>query len=536
MPATARLSPPPAASVASTAAPRVGSSRRPRGARLDVEPAGPTCGSDPRQAMETVVRRLHARIGDRSYAMWFERSAKFDLREDGGALSVAVPNRFVADWIDRNYKGQLADVAGEAIGRDVSIAIRIDATAFDRQDTAAPTAPALRAGAARPTDRADATVAPRRRRPTGTAALLARRGLRHRLEQFVVGPSNELAYNASQRLAREAIEGARSASPLFLHGGCGLGKTHLLRGLVERAARLRPDAKVLYTTGEQFTNQYIDALRHGKLDAFRRQVRGLDLLAVDDVHFLARKEKTQEEFLHCFDELHLSGGRVVLASDQHPKLIDALSEKLVSRCVSGLVVQLHPPDPQTRLALVQQLAKRRGLVLAPGIDEAVAGRCLGSVRELAGLMHRLHALATLGTPDGKPAGGSPSVGHALLSRLAQQDASAAPPRPIRIEEVLDSVCQYLGVHPDQVRGRGRQRPIVLARQLTVYLAKRLTHMSYPEIARALGRSNHSTVITADQRMDRQYDANQPQQLPGRTEPVGSVELVERLRREVMQHR
>jgi chromosomal replication initiator protein len=355
------------------------------------------------------------------------------------------------------------------------------------------------------------------------------------LDRFVVGPCNEMGF-AAARAAAEPQDTEVAGGPTFLHGGCGLGKTHLLRGLVERAARLRPDAKVLYTTGEQFTNQYIDALRHGKLDAFRRQVRGLDLLAVDDVHFLARKEKTQEEFLHCFDELHLSGGRVVLASDQHPKLIDALSEKLVSRCVSGLVVQLHPPDPQTRLALVQQLAKRRGLVLAPGIDEAVAGRCLGSVRELAGLMHRLHALATLGTPDGKPAGGSPSVGHALLSRLAQQDASAAPPRPIRIEEVLDSVCQYLGVHPDQVRGRGRQRPIVLARQLTVYLAKRLTHMSYPEIARALGRSNHSTVITADQRMDRQYDANQPQQLPGRTEPVGSVELVERLRREVMQHR
>jgi chromosomal replication initiator protein len=481
--------------------------------------------------METVVRRLHARIGDRSYAMWFERSAKFDLREDGGALSVAVPNRFVADWIDRNYKGQLADVAGEAIGRDVSIAIRIDATAFDRQDTAAPTAPALRAGAARPTDRADATVAPRRRRPTGTAALLARRGLRHRLEQFVVGPSNELAYNASQRLAREAIEGARSASPLFLHGGCGLGKTHLLQGACRRVLEHAPDAGVLYLTGEQFTNDYITAVRTGKLDDFRRRMRSLELLALDDLHFLANKSSTQQEFLHSFDQIELGGARVVLASDSHPRLIDKFSEQLISRCVQGLVVQINRPDEATRRKLVAAMARRRGLLLEPAAEQVLAGRVGedGSVREIEGLLTKLHALITL---SGDHAAGASAVGRHWVDRLLQSEAQTTTRRRVQYGHIAATVCEELGVTEAQLAGRGRHAQVVLARAVLIQLCRELTTMSFPEIARAMGKSNHSTVITAAQRLKRQIGEGMQARLAGSQELISLEDLMNRLRRGV----
>ncbi|MEM1207812.1 MAG: DnaA/Hda family protein [Planctomycetota bacterium] len=477
-----------------------------------------------------IADKLSARIGQRPYAMWFERSAKLQFEPTRDAVRVAVPNRFVADWIERHFERDVAAAAGESVGRDVQVEIDIDPAAFSRQDSVA-SAGVTSAPSANEAATGEQATRKRRRRPVDTAALLARRGLRHRLEQFVVGPSNELAHAACCRLADEAVEGKRTHSPLFLHGGCGLGKTHLLQGACRRVLEQMPDAGVLYLTGEQFTNDYITAVRTGKLDDFRRRMRSLELLALDDLHFLANKSSTQQEFLHSFDQIDLGGARVVLASDSHPRLIDKFSEQLVSRCVQGLVVQVNRPDGDTRRKLVAAMARRRGLILEP-VAEAILAAQIGtdgSVREIEGLLTKLHALITLA---GDHEATAQPVGRHWVDRLIHGENHSTTRRRVHYEHIVAVVTQELGVTEAQLAGRGRHSQVVLARAVLIRLCRELTTMSFPEIARAMGKSNHSTVITADQRLKRQIDGGLTARLAGHDDAMPLTDLLERLRRSV----
>ncbi|MFW6059995.1 MAG: chromosomal replication initiator protein DnaA [Phycisphaeraceae bacterium] len=469
-----------------------------------------------------IARRLAADLGPRRYAMWFDKSARLDFEHEQHILTVAVPNRFVADWIGRHFHDNLRQAAEQEIGAAVTLDVRIVPERFAHQHQGEHDSPAAdeAGGAETPPARRPAPPVRGRQTPANTHRL---RGLRHRLEDFVVGPSNQLAYAAAQRLAEEPAE---AGAPLFLHGTCGLGKTHLLQGICRRILEHHADARVLYTTGEQFTNDYITAVRSNKLDRFRRWIRQLDLLAVDDVHFIANKQATQQEFLHSFDQIELGGARVVLASDSHPKLIEQFSEALVSRCVRGLVVPIHPPDARTRARLVQVLAERRALDLAPEAARLLGQQSSGSVREIEGALTKLQALVALARQNGQRIVGP--IDRALVQQLLDHDQAAAPRQAVRFETILDCVAEELGVNPSQVLGRGRHRLVVLARALTVHLARRLTSMSYPEIATALGRTNHSTVITAAQRMQRQLQDEATTTLPAHLAGETLPELVDRL--------
>jgi len=289
----------------------------------------------------------------------------------------------------------------------------------------------------------------------------------------------------------------------------------------------QPEARIRYTTGEQFTNDYIQAVRTNTLDTFRTRIRRLDLLAVDDIHFLAAKEKTQQEFLHTFDQIDLCGGRVVLASDSHPKLIKQFSEGLVSRCVRGLVVQIHCPDAETRRRLVQRLAKRRNLHLPDAAAIALAERCDGSVRDLEGLMTKLHAMVTL--TDTAPTG---LISRAIIDRLLDHEVPHAPRRPVHFDAVLNAVSEYFALAAKQILGRGRNRHLVLARSVLIHLLRKLTPMSYPEIAAQMGRRNHSTVITAAQRITKQIAAEQTVLLPGAASAMSLPDLLVDVQRQI----
>ncbi len=470
-----------------------------------------------------VARRLAEQVGARKYAMWFDRSARFDVRDDGG-LTVTVPNRFIADWIGKNFTEDLRIAAGDALGENTAVELRVEP---DRFPAAAARTAAAAPVPATPAAPAAATT-PRPAMPDRSSA-----GLRHELGSFVVGPSNQLAYAAACRLADETAE---AGHPVFLHGGCGLGKTHLLQGACNALLQRRPDARVLYTTGEQFTNDYITAVRANKLDAFRRRIRALELLAVDDVHFIANKQATQQEFLHSFDQIELGGSRVILASDCHPKLIKQFSEGLISRCVRGLVVQVDRPDRETRLRLVHAMGERRGMRFGTGVAEALADRSEGSVREIEGMLTKLLALASLapGSADARGfAGRETLIGHALVRQLLATDpVSTRVRRPVRYEEIARGVAACFGITVQQLSGRSRHKQIVLARSLAIHLARQLTSMSYPEIATAMGKGNHSTIITAAQRVERMLQADEPILLPhfeGEPANLRPTELVDRLR-------
>lgn len=493
--------------------------------------------TSPSDIVARINDHLIEKVGAQRVAMWFDGSANMDFDQENNRLRIAVPNRYVADWISQNFRETLSDATRNATGEAAELDLLIEPDRFTRSANNGTHAPApdnsVQHGSIAPTharsgDFSNAQSQLFQRNPSGHAAMGAstQQSLRHELDDFIVGPSNAMAFAASQRLADDQVE---LSGPLFIHGGCGLGKTHLLQGVCKRMLERNPQAAVLYTTGEQFTNAFITAVRDNRMEEFRRKLRSLDLLAVDDVHFIASKERTQMEFLHSFDQIEMAGARVVLASDCHPKLIKQFSESLISRCIRGLVVQVNKPDLETRVRLIRALAAQRGFVLSEPAGRLLASHADPSVRELQGVLTKLHALVSL-TSDQKQ--GEP-VSMALIHKLLDEQFDSQPLRPVRFQDVLEKTCQHIGVETKSVLSPSRHRHLVLARSLAIYLGRKLTSMSYPEIAEAMNRSNHSTIITACQRMEKQIKENKPMLLPGRADQVTPSQLSEEIRREIV---
>lgn len=521
---------------------------------------------------------IQRRLDPQKFAMWFQKSSRLTLNPSTHAIEITVPSKFVSDWIVNTFAAELKAAACETIEHtthqyvkteQIKIEVVVDKSQFkSHSDAAAYAATGINHDATTsgtPGASSTSSTARRHRRSsTPSATMTSPRALghsranrrrdtppelahlRHQLSDFIVGPSNALAYAASEQLAEEAIAAfglteldpttaqqspMPNGSPLFVHGGCGLGKTHLLHGICHKVitARLEAgeDPNVMYTTGEQFTNRYIEAIRTNNLDAFRREMRGLDLLAIDDIHFIATRTKTQQEFLHCFDEIEQSGARVVMASDSHPKLIEHFSEHLVSRCVRGLVLQIQPPDLETRQRLIQTFAIRRRIVLQNAAAQRLAETQHGSVREIEGTIAKLHAMVSLSGELHQP------VGMAMVDRLLSQNELNQPSRPVHVDTILETVCEQLQLPTDKVLSPSRHKHLVLARSIAIYLIRDLTPLSYPEIAHALGRPNHSTIITAYQRIKKQVATDDPFLLPHRTSSTTMTQLIDEIRRAIM---
>lgn len=470
-----------------------------------------------------ITDSLRESLGQQKFAMWFEGGRPLAYDHETNALSVSVPNQFTLNWIERHFAEHLRTAAKAATGLDAELSLRVQG---ESGSTGASPLSSASSRVDRPLVDKSASAAPQAHPFKPRIA----NTFKHHLDQFVTGPSNQLAYAAAQRAAE--LSDPTASHPLFLHGSCGVGKTHLLQGICAQARRANPDAKVVYMTAEQFTNDFIAAVRSNKLEAFRKRIRRLDLLAIDDVHFFACKEKTQIEFLCCFEENDLAGARVILASDTHPKRISSFSEALISRCVRGLVVEMKEPDTDTRRAVLTELASRRGLLMQPAVLDLLSQRYDGSVREIEGVLAQLHALASLTHRDKPTKRGTPTViGRDLVEQLPDFGTPIVR-KPVRFSAIMKTVCNRLGVEASQLAGSSRHKFLVLARSLSVYLARELTTMSYPEIAHAMGRKNHSTVITADQRLRRQITADQPIMLPAGEGTVTPAELAASLRREV----
>ena len=422
-----------------------------------------------------VAERLEHSIGTHKYGLWFERQTRFAARD--GELEVAASSKLVADWIGRHYGSALHQVAGEVLGDGATVTVRLRPDLFEAGSGPADVpsqrpAPASRAAAAasrRTTDRAgDIPV-------------------RH-FEDTVVGASNRVAYESARAVAEGREQSMRM---LFLHGRCGVGKTHLLQALARRRLELAPSARIRYLTGEQFTNEYITAVREGGLEGFRRRIRRQHLLVIDDIHFLASKSATQTEFQHTFDEIALAGGTVVLASDGHPRQIQRIGAGLVSRFMSGMVVRIDEPDHAMRGELAQRFAAARGLRLGDAAVSLLADRVTGSVREIEGAVS---ALAALRMVMGR--GSSEPIGPAHVTEALGAGLPTLRGRPARIGEIIDACCGATGVSREDLMSASRHRRVVATRGLVAHLAREMTTMSFPEIALALGRPTHSTVHAA----------------------------------------
>lgn len=477
-----------------------------------------------REQVDRLLRRLTQELGPGRIERLFDHASGITIQD--GRVDVTVATGFSAEWLDRKFGTAIRRAAeAEFTPGDAGVTLRFQIAGDDRPSPAGEDADRAPGRPGRTNDDQDERPAGQRapgvsagmrgpRTPgaagpvvTHRAAAPLRPAMRYRFEDFVVGATNRLAYSTALQIAESGEEAP--AAPLFIHGACGLGKTHLLQALAARFAERRPGAGVRYITAETFTNEYITAVRNNQIEAFRKTYRGLDLLCLDDVHFLSSKEKTQNELLHTFDAINLGRARVVLASDGHPRDIQRLSEGLVSRFMSGIVLRLEVPDAELRRRIVEQLARRRGLALEPAAAALLAGHGDGgsSVRELEGLLLKVDAVQRLLPEFGLGNGqvGILAVRQALgLDSAAGAEARAR--RPIQISAIISEVCGALRVEPTDLGGKGRHKRVVMARSLITYLARKLTTMSFPEIARALSRPNHSTVITAYQRITARLDA------------------------------
>ncbi|MDE3238006.1 MAG: chromosomal replication initiator protein DnaA [Paracoccaceae bacterium] len=417
-----------------------------------------------------VREELLKTIGKNNFATWIE-PLKFDGIDDGVARFL-VPTSFFGTWVSRNF----ADRILTQLNRSGSGAQRIE---FSVQQKAVRPVPAKTA------DLTKKGVIPQRASDEGETISAPLDG-RFTFDSFVVGKPNELAHAAARRVAEG---GPVSFNPLFLYGGVGLGKTHLMHAIAHELRQRRPDLRVLYLSAEQFMYRFVQALRERQIMDFKEMFRSVDVLMVDDVQFIAGKDSTQEEFFHTFNALVDQNKQIVISADRAPGEIKDLEERIKSRLQCGLVVDLHPTDYELRLGILQQKAEQyrqqySALTLADGVLEFLAHRITTNVRVLEGALTRLFAFASL-------------VGREITLELAQDclaDILRASDRKVTIEEIQRKVAEHYNVRLSDLIGPKRVRTIARPRQIAMYLAKQLTPRSLPEIGRRFGGRDHTTIM------------------------------------------
>lgn len=429
------------------------------------------CAEDPVVAIEA---RIAQKVGPKKYAVWFKNATQFTLA--GSVLRIGAPNHFVGEWIERHFTPEIQDAAREVTGHELSICFSTDPNL------------ARNLGKKQPDQQVKfvATNPVRVARDSRKAAT-GPRVLKGRLEDFVAGNSNKMAFAAAHAVIDSP--GAQY-NPLFIHGGCGLGKTHLLQSICNGWREKHPHLRWLYVNGEEFTNDYVAAIRAKDMASFTSRYRDIDALVIDDVHFLANKKATQDVFLQTVKAIDTAGKQIVLASDAHPKMIGQFSESLVSRFVSGMVVRIESPDVEVRTRFLRQRATRLGANISDAVIRHIAENFRANIRELEGALLKVVAHAQL---SGEPI--TLSLAEHAIRDLVRQTAPV-----VMLADIESVVSIYFGLTPADLHTSRKSRTIALARGIAMYLARRHTDMSFPEIGRFMGNKNHSTVILACRRI------------------------------------
>ncbi len=425
-----------------------------------------TCTEITEKINESIARK----VGQQRYKIWFKNATRLILEDN--YMKVGVPNLFIGGWIENHFTEHISEAIQEITGQKRKVIFTIDPELFGNQRRRQLDSQAEFVAKAPSTRRRRQEFDPGRRT-----------NLRYRLENFVVGPSNQLAFSAAKTVVAEP---RTHFNPLFIHGGCGLGKTHLLQSICQAVCDLRPETNYLYVSGEEFTNQFVLALKMGKLDTFRQRFRHTDMLVIDDIHFLASKKATQEEFLHTFNAIDANSKQVVMASDAPPKMIGQLSENLVNRFMSGMVVKIDSPDVATRCAILRKRSAEIQKEIPEPVIEYIAENIRANIRELEGALLKVVAYASLSQNPITP----------IMAREALEDHIARTDPIVHLSDIEAAVTTFFGITPADVHSSKKTRTISLARSIAMYLARKHTTMSFPEIGRFMGNKNHATVILA----------------------------------------
>jgi chromosomal replication initiator protein len=428
---------------------------------------------------------LAEKIGQQKFRIWFKNSTALAFSD--GYLKVSVPNSFIASWIENHFSEEIRQAVRSVTGSDAKVTFTVNPELSGHQGRA----PLDSGSAGKSAGQSRHTPQPPPDRTRTKPPADGREKLKFSLDTFVVGSSNELAYNAAKVIINEQQS---PFNPLFVHGGYGVGKTHLLQGICNAMLEKRPATNWLYLSAEDFANQFVLALKTKKLETFRGRMRQTDLLVIDDIHFLASKPSIQEEFLHTFSTIDLAGKQVILASDAHPKMIGQLSEKLVNRFVSGMVVKINTPDFQTRCQICRQYVQNIKTLTAPvpeGVIEYIAENIRASVRELEGALLKLIAYSSL-----KNEKITPFMAKAVMAEHIERCDPI-----MHVSDIESSVASYFGITPATMRSSKKDRTVALARHFSMYLTRKHTKMSSSEIGRVMGNKNHATVLLACKKID-----------------------------------
>jgi chromosomal replication initiator protein len=418
-------------------------------------------------AWDHILARIEASVDRYSFYTWFKPTSF--ASEDERSIAVRVPNSLFKDWLTKHYSGVIAE-AMKAVGREgVSVLFLPD---VQSETTSIPLGP-----------HESAALTGEPRLPPEPTAEPGPAGLnpRYTFDTFIVGMSNQFAHAACRAVAEAP---SKSYNPLFIYGGVGLGKTHLMHAVGQYVLQHDRGLKLTYISSERFMNEMINAVRYDRVIDFRERYRTVDILLVDDIQFLAGKEGTQTEFFHTFNALYDSQKQIVLSSDCPPHGIPTLEERLRSRFEWGLIADIQPPDLETKVAILKKKAEAEAVPVPDNVAIYIAGRIKSNIRELEGSLIRLIAYASLtGQEITLP------LAQEVLRNILEHDEKA-----ITIEIIQKHVADYYNLKVAELKSRNNSKSVAMPRQIAMYLCKSLTHASLPEIGRSFGGKHHSTVI------------------------------------------
>jgi chromosomal replication initiator protein len=426
-------------------------------------------GLDPRELWTRAVERLRGEIGDEYTDLWLAPVEV--LRLENGVLQVKVPNKFFSNWIKEHYQKRLSsllrELSGEAIDLDYEVSKDLKTVLPDSD--------------------------PISEAPPQSDFPLSELNPRYTFTSFVVGDSNRFAHATAEAVAKKP---GTQYNPFFLYGGVGLGKTHLMHAIGNAMRKEHPKARVLYTTSEQFVNEFINSIHQNKPDEFRGKYRSLDCLLIDDIQFLIAKDRSEQEFFHTFNSLFNAHKQVIISSDRSPKDMSPSEQRLISRFEWGVVADIKPPDLETRIAILRKKADTEGFFVPDDVIVFVASAVKSNIRQLEGSLIRLKAFSSM-------TGSSLTVDDAkeILKDSISHEASS----PVRVETIQRVVAYKYSVDVKDLRGHQRTASIALPRQLAMYLCCMMTDMSLKEVGKAFGGKDHTTVLHAREKIKAQIE-------------------------------
>ncbi|MEI7838658.1 MAG: chromosomal replication initiator protein DnaA [bacterium] len=426
---------------------------------------------------QSVLGEIELSISRASFVTWFKNTHL--IKHKDGVVVVGVPNVFIKQQLERKFNDLIVDTLKKNGLSEVIVEYKIQAVDKDR------------------TRQKEEIIilsdqpAQRQRSRVSSLSHQYRQGLneRYTFDNFIVGAGNELAYAACQAIVASP---GKKYNPLFLYGGVGIGKTHLIQAVGNAVLKKNPDARIVYASTEQFVQEFVDALRFKKNTDFAGFYRGADVLIVDDVQFLAGKEKIQEEFFHTFNALHQANKQIIISSDKPPREIPTLEERLRSRFVWGMSIDMQNPDFETRCAIIQTKAEIHGLELTSDVTEYLANYVQTNIRELEGALNQLLAFCEM--RELEP---TLEVTTSLLGGNKSRPKHASP------RQVIEKTARYFQISVEDIIGSKRDKDIVVPRQIAMYILRSELHLSFPKIARELGKKDHTTAIHSIEKIEKE---------------------------------